>query len=56
MRDYGYSVTEHDPEQPRIVVGTEHHTIRLLDGINFFEWAKEHSRVRAGLWTRTRGR
>jgi hypothetical protein len=42
MTEYGYSVTEHDPERPWIVHGTEHHTITLENGVNFFTWAQKH--------------
>jgi hypothetical protein len=39
---YGYTVTEHDPERPWIVVGREHRTITLDDGVSFFDWAHDH--------------
>jgi hypothetical protein len=42
MREYGFTLTEHDPQRPWIVVGSEHRTITLADGTSFFEWAHEH--------------
>jgi hypothetical protein len=39
--EYGYSVTEHDPDRPWIVHGTEHYRIMLDDGVNFFAWVRE---------------
>jgi hypothetical protein len=41
--EYGYSVTEDDPDRPWIVHGTEHYKIMLDDGVNFFAWAQERS-------------
>jgi len=40
--DYDYTVTEHDPEQPWIVVGTSHAQVALPDDVNFYAWAHEH--------------
>ena len=39
---YSFTLTEHDPAKPWIVCGQERHTIALDDGVNFFEWAREH--------------
>ncbi|HEV7176205.1 MAG TPA: hypothetical protein VGN29_11975 [Solirubrobacteraceae bacterium] len=41
MREYGFTVTEHDPRRPWIVRGSEHHTVTLEDGENFFAWASQ---------------
>ena len=43
LRDYGYTVTEHDRTRPWIVLGSEHRIITLEDDVNFFAWA-------AGRW------
>jgi hypothetical protein len=42
VREYGYTVTEHDPERPWIVLGSEHQTVELADDASFFERAAEH--------------
>jgi hypothetical protein len=42
VRDYGFTITEHDPERPWIVLGSEHRTITLDDGADFFHWAHGH--------------
>lgn len=39
VREYGFTVTEHDPEKPWFVVGQEHRTVRLDDDAAFSEWA-----------------
>jgi hypothetical protein len=39
MPQFGYTLTEHDPDRPWIVLGIEHQTIELVDDANFFEWA-----------------
>jgi hypothetical protein len=39
VREYRYTVTEHDLEKPWLVIGQEHRTVRLDDDANFFEWA-----------------
>jgi hypothetical protein len=36
--EYRFTLTEHDPERPWIVVGQEHRTVTLDDAVNFFEW------------------
>jgi hypothetical protein len=41
MREYGYTVTEHDAERPWIVLETSHETVALADGVNFFDWVQE---------------
>jgi hypothetical protein len=39
MREYGFTITEHDLERPWIVLGRRHDTITLTDEDSFFEWA-----------------
>ena len=41
MREYGFTITEHDPDRPWIVLATEHRTTKLPDGRDFFAWAHE---------------
>ena len=41
MPAYSFTLTEHDPERPWIVVVQEHQTVTLDAGINFYEWAAE---------------
>ena len=41
MAAYGFTVTEHDSARPWIVVGREHRTVELDDGVVFFDWARE---------------
>jgi hypothetical protein len=41
VRVYTFSVTEHDPERPWIVLGTGRHSVELEDGAEFFAWAAE---------------
>lgn len=37
---YAYTVAEHDPDRPWIVVGEIRHlTVELEPGISFYEWA-----------------
>jgi hypothetical protein len=40
-REYGFTITDHDPDRPWIVRSSEHRTINLPDGQSFFEWAHE---------------
>ncbi len=42
MRAYSFTITEHDPERPWLVLSSEHRTTELPDGVSFFEWAAEH--------------
>ena len=42
MREYGFTVTEHDPDRPWMVLASEHRPIKLPDGMDFFSWAREH--------------
>ena len=39
--EFSFTVTEHDPEQPWLVVGRGRHNVTLDDGENFFVWARE---------------
>jgi hypothetical protein len=39
VREYGYTVTEHDADRPWIVRDQRHETVRLGDGMSFFQWA-----------------
>ena len=41
MREYGFTITEHDPDRPWMVLSSEHRTIKLPDDMNFFGWARE---------------
>ncbi len=42
MPEFSYTVTEYDPDQPWIVIGTGHGTVRLPDNESFFRWAHEN--------------
>jgi hypothetical protein len=41
MPDYGYTLSEHDPERPWIVVAIEHRTVTLELGVDFLQWARD---------------
>lgn len=41
MREYGFTITEHDPDRPWMVLASEHRTIKLPGGRDFFAWAHE---------------
>jgi hypothetical protein len=41
VREYGFTITEHDPERPWMVLSSEHRTIKLPHGRDFFTWARE---------------
>jgi hypothetical protein len=41
MLAYSFVITEHDAERPWIVVGREHRTVTLEDGVVFSAWAHE---------------
>jgi hypothetical protein len=49
VAEYTYVVTEHDPEQPWIVVGRGRHTVTLEADHNFFDWA--HRRWPSPRWS-----
>jgi hypothetical protein len=40
MREYSFTITEHDPDRPWMVLASEHRTIKLPDGLEFFAWAR----------------
>jgi len=40
--DYSFTVTEHDPRRPWIVLSSEHRTVTLEGDTSFFAWAAEH--------------
>jgi hypothetical protein len=42
VREYGFTITEHNPDRPWIVISSEQRTIKLPDGRDFFAWAHEH--------------
>ena len=42
MREFSFTVTEHDPDRPWIVRGSEHRTVKLDDSSSFFQWAAAH--------------
>lgn len=48
MREYGFAVTEHDPDRPWMVLASEHRTIKLPDGRPFFAWAHNSGQRLAG--------
>ena len=39
---YGFTITEHDPDRPWIVLGSEHRTVELEDDESFALWAAGH--------------
>jgi hypothetical protein len=39
--EYGFTLTQHDPERPWLVRGQEHRTVRLDGDEDFFAWAHE---------------
>ena len=41
MREYSFTVTEHDAERPWIVASSEHTSAALDDDVDFYTWAKE---------------
>jgi hypothetical protein len=41
VREYGYTVTERDPDRPWIVLGNEHRNVELEAQVNSFEWAHQ---------------
>ena len=42
MREYRFTLTEHDRKRPWIVRSTEHRTVMLDEEASFFEWASAH--------------
>ena len=41
VSEYAYTLTEHDTDRPWIVLGTEHRTVVLEDGADFYSWARQ---------------
>jgi hypothetical protein len=41
LREYGFTTTEHDPDRSWMVLASEHRTIKLPDGLDFFTRAYE---------------
>ena len=37
MREYGYTIVEHDLDEPWLVRSSEHRTVILEDGTSFFQ-------------------
>jgi hypothetical protein len=43
MRIWIYTLTEHEPDEPRRIVSVRQGmTVELEDRANFFEWSNEH--------------
>jgi hypothetical protein len=42
LPEYTYTATEHDPDEPWIVLGISRGTVTPDDGASFFEWAHEN--------------
>jgi hypothetical protein len=49
MPNYGFQLTEHDPDRPWIVLSSEHRTVEIEEGVGFHAWASE--RWPAPRWT-----
>lgn len=49
VREYGFAITEYDPERPWAVLSSEHRTIKLPDGLDFYAWA--HGQWSAPHWS-----
>ena len=41
MRAFTFTIIERDAARPWIVVGQEHRSVELEDGIDFIRWARE---------------
>jgi hypothetical protein len=41
VREYQFTVTEHDPDRAWIILSREHQVAELEDGVQFFAWAAE---------------
>jgi hypothetical protein len=58
VRTWSYTVVEHDPDRPWIVLGQHRETIDLEDGASFHDWAacrypNERFTVELDPWTDT---
>lgn len=40
--EYGYTLSEHDPSRPWVVLGIEHRTVTLPDSVTFRDWARDN--------------
>lgn len=40
VREYGYTITEHDPDRPWIVRDQRHEIVQLDDGVEFVQWSQ----------------
>ncbi len=41
MPEFAYTVTEHDPARPWVVLGQQRDRVMLAEGDDFFTWANE---------------
>jgi hypothetical protein len=41
VRSYGFTITEHDPDRPWIVLGVQRQTAELDESVDFYTWAHE---------------
>jgi hypothetical protein len=41
MPRYSFTVAEHDPVKPWLVISSEHHRIELEPRVKFHDWARE---------------
>jgi hypothetical protein len=39
VREYSFSITEHDPDRPWVICGHQRGTVELADDQDFFTWA-----------------
>jgi hypothetical protein len=46
VRLFSFTVTEHDPDRPWMVIGVQRQVAELADDVDFFGWAAERRRVR----------
>jgi hypothetical protein len=49
VREYRFTITEHDPDRPWIVLSTERRAVKLPDGQEFFAWV--HQQWPTSRWT-----
>jgi hypothetical protein len=60
VREYGYTVTENDPERPWVVRDQRHETVQLADDVPFFQWStarypRDRFTVQLDPWSLTPG-
>ena len=55
VREYGFTITEHDPERPWMVLSSEHGTIKLTTARASSRRLVSSGRRRAGASSSTRG-